>query len=273
MFEIMNRFVNVHFLLLVIIGIPCIYAAVRLTKKLAARHFSQQTALVSSRICLYGGWFLLAIIGVELLGYDLTALLGAAGIFGVAIGFAAQSSLSNIISGLFILSEKPFQVDDVIEVDGTTGLVIGVDLLSTKIRTFDNRMVRIPNESILKTKLSNITRYPIRRIDFEVGASYDSDSKKVVDILKQVAYDHPLIMCQPEPLVIFKSFGSSSLDFLLGAWIRKEDYLVVKNEVMHSILIAFRENNIEIPFPQSTIHVSPPKEAFPVNLMGLIPKE
>ena len=113
------------------------------------------------------------------LGVKLTALLGAAGIVGIAVGFASQTSVSNIISGLFLISEKPFAIGDVLKVGGTTGIIQSIDLLSIKIRTFDNLFVRIPNEKILSSEVTNITRFPIRRMDIVFQVDYGQDLARV----------------------------------------------------------------------------------------------
>ncbi|MFT6270035.1 MAG: small-conductance mechanosensitive channel [Alphaproteobacteria bacterium] len=121
------------------------------------------------------------------LGFDLSVVLGAAGIFSVAIGFASQTSASNLISGLFLMMERPFSVGDIIRVESTTGEVISIDLLSVKIRTFDNLFVRIPNESRIKTQVTTLTRFPIRRADLQIGIAYKEDIERVKEILNNVA--------------------------------------------------------------------------------------
>ena len=117
------------------------------------------------------------------LGFDLSVVLGAAGILSVAIGFASQTSTSNLISGLFLMLERPFSIGDVIKVDSTTGEVISIDLLSVKIRTFDNLFVRSPNESMIKTQVTTLTKFPIRRADLQVGIAFKEDIERVKEIL------------------------------------------------------------------------------------------
>src|SRR5690554_6581520 len=120
------------------------------------------------------------------LGFSLGVLLGAAGVLTVAIGFASQTSASNLISGLFLVGEKPFELGDIITVGATTGEVLSIDLLSVKLRTFDNLFVRIPNESLIKTEMTNLTRFPIRRFDFKVGVAYRENISHVRDVLTRV---------------------------------------------------------------------------------------
>ena len=130
---------------------------------------------------LFCAFYLLGIFGVKL-----TALLGAAGIAGIAVGFAAQTSFSNIISGFFFLSEKTVKVGDYITVDTIAGTVDSVDLLSVKIHTPDNQLVRIPNETIIKSNLQNSTYFPIRRLSVSVSVAYDTPLEKAAELLLQV---------------------------------------------------------------------------------------
>ncbi|MFN9975907.1 MAG: mechanosensitive ion channel family protein, partial [Phycisphaerae bacterium] len=112
---------------------------------------------------------------LDSLGFDLKVLLGAAGILTVAVGFAAQTSASNLISGLFLMFERPFVVGNSIVIGDLRGEVVAIDMLSTKIRTFTNMMVRIPNETLVKSNIVNLSYFPIRRVDLEVGVAYSSD--------------------------------------------------------------------------------------------------
>ena len=109
------------------------------------------------------------------LGFKLSVLLGAAGVLTVAVGFASQTSASNIISGLFLLGERPFSVGDVIRVGSTTGEVLSIDLLSAKLRTFENLFVRIPNETLIKSEVTNLSRLPVRRLDLKIGIAYKEE--------------------------------------------------------------------------------------------------
>ncbi|MFP4070110.1 MAG: mechanosensitive ion channel family protein, partial [Opitutales bacterium] len=200
------------------------------------------------------------------LNVNLTAVLGAAGIATVAIGFAAQTSLSNLISGLFLLGERPFEVGDLIVVGQTRGIVLSIDLLSVKLRTLDNLMVRMPNETLIKSEVTNITRFPIRRLDINIGVAYREDVDRVVRLLKEVADANPISLNEPEPLVIFENFGASSLDFMLGVWVEKSKFLDLKNSIMRDIKQRFDAEGIEIPFPHLTLYAGSDTPVFPLRL-------
>jgi len=199
------------------------------------------------------------------LGFNLSVLLGAAGILTVAIGFASQTSASNLISGLFLMAERPFSVGDVIRAGNTTGEVLSIDLLSVKLRTFDNLFVRIPNESLIKTEVTTLTKFPIRRVDVLVGVAYKEDLKKVREVLNQVADKNPLSLEEPKPLYVFKGFGESSLDIQFSIWAKRENFLELKNSIHEEIKNAFDEQGIEIPFPHRTLYTGSVTEPFPLK--------
>jgi small-conductance mechanosensitive channel len=158
------------------------------------------------RAVFYGILILMIISALRELGFDLSVVLGAAGILSIAIGFASQTSASNLISGLFLMMERPFSIGDVIRVEATTGEVISIDLLSVKLRTFDNLFVRIPNESMIKTQVTTLTKFPIRRADLQIGIAYKEDIETVKTILNEIAIKNILCLDEPAPPVYFVRF-------------------------------------------------------------------
>ncbi|MCK5007115.1 MAG: mechanosensitive ion channel family protein, partial [Spirochaetales bacterium] len=162
-------------LIVIVVGIAGIKILNILANKVTRRYLSQQYKMLIRKGIRYTGAVILLFIVLHLLGVKITALLGAAGIVGIAIGFASQTSMSNLISGLFMISEKPFEIGDVIKMGGTVGIVLSIDLLSVKIRTFDNQYIRIPNEKLLGSEITNVTRFPIRRMDINLGVAYKTD--------------------------------------------------------------------------------------------------
>ena len=149
------------------------------TRRLSAKRLSAHHAQLTRRVIFYTILALFAVMALHQLGFDLSVLLGAAGIFSVAIGFASQTAASNLISGLFLIGEKPFAVKDVVKIGNTTGEVLSIDLLSIKLRTFDNLFVRIPNETVMKAEVTTLTRFPIRRLDLSIGVAYKEDIARV----------------------------------------------------------------------------------------------
>ena len=194
-------------------------------------------------------------IALNQLGFRLTALLGAAGIMTVALGFAAQTSVSNVISGVFLLGERPFSVGDVITVGDTSGEVIAIDLLSVKLRTFDNLRVRIPNETMLKAQVTTQTAYPIRRLELNLGVGCDTDLARMRAILLDLADANPYCLADPAPIYVFSGFGDHALDIQLLVWATREHLLDLRNGLLEEIKQAFEAEGIEMPFPTRTVRL------------------
>lgn len=201
------------------------------------------------------------------LGFSLGVLLGAAGVLTVAIGFASQTSASNLISGLFLIGEKPFQLGDVIKVGETTGEVLSIDLLSVKLRTFDNLFVRIPNESLIKSQMTNLTRFPIRRFDLQIGVAYKESIKQVRELLIAVADANPLCLDEPSPLFVFNGFGDSSLNIQFSVWTKRENFRDLRNSLQEEVKNAFDAAGIEIPFPHRSLYAGSESAPFPITIV------
>jgi small-conductance mechanosensitive channel len=258
---------GLRIILIVVLGMAITRLIALLVERVTRRRLSPQTAMLVRKAILYTGAFIVLVTVLQQMGLQLTALLGAAGIVGIAVGFASQTSMSNLISGIFLISEKPFAVGDVIRVGETVGVVLSVDLLSVKVRKFDNQFVRIPNQQIISTELTNITRFPIRRMDIKLSVAYKEDVKRVSSILIDIATDNPYCLDEPAPLVVFTDFGDSALEFLFALWFEKPDYLNLKNSIMQQIKERFDNEGIEIPFPHKTIYTGSVTEPFPVKIV------
>lgn len=262
--ETVDKFVRIIFIL--VIGSGSIHLISFLIKRSLRKQLSRQSMMLVIRTILYTGYTGLVLIVVREMNYDLTALFGAAGVVGIVIGVASQTSIGNIISGLFLVSEKSFELGDVVRVGDKTGTVYSIDLLSIKVKTFDNLLIRIPNQTVISTELVNITKFPIRRLDFQLGVAYKEDLKKVRTILEQVVQNNPLCLEEPEPVIIFQAFGSSSIDIILGVWFEKANYLKVKNSVFIEIKEAFEREGIEIPFPHVSVYAGEASKPIKVEV-------
>jgi len=249
------------------VGFPLLFILAAITGKSLKKRLTPQGTMLVRKGILYLGGVLLLVTVLYQMGFRLTALLGAAGIAGLAIGFASQTSVSNIICGLFLISEKPFAVGDVIKVGETLGTVLSIDLLSLKLRTFDNQFVRIPNETLVKTQVTNITRFPIRRFDIKLGVAYKEDIGRVREVLADIAKQNPYCLDEPEPLIMFTGFGESALEFLFAVWFAKADFLKLRTSLMPEIKQRFDAEGIEIPFPHRTVYTGSVTEPFPVRVV------
>ena len=254
---------------ILIVFIPVTYILSRIIRRFITKKFSAQLGLILGKSILYLGLVIILISILHEFGINLNHLLAAAGIVGIAVGFAAQTSISNIISGLFLMGEQPFIIGDIIKVGDTNGEVLSIDMLSIKIRTFDNKLVRIPNETIVKGEVTNITHFPIRRVNINISVAYKEKIGRVREILLDTAYHNPLCLQEPEPTIIFSGFGSSSIDLFFGVWAERDDWLTLKNSIQEEIKQRFDEEGIEIPFPHISLYKGSATEPFPVEIVEI----
>lgn len=257
----------IRIVVLVFLGLPVLYGVSRWLRKYFSEKLSSQQAMIFSKLVLYTGVLIILFSVLNELGFKLTHLLGAAGVVGVAVGFASQTSISNIICGLFLITEKPFEVDDVITVQGNTGVVLSIDILSVKLRTFDNKLIRIPNETIIKSDVTNVTYFPIRRVDLNISIAYKEDIGRIREVLLDVAHRNPLCLNEPEPVVVFSSFGGSSVDLLLLLWAVKKDLISLKNSITEEVKKRFDEEGIEIPFPHISLYSGSTTQPVPITIV------
>lgn len=177
-------------------------------------------------------------------------VLGVATILTLAIGFASQTAVSNIITGLFLVFEKPFKVGDHLQINGVIGELLSIDLLSIKIMTFQNSLLRIPNEMLLKTEFLNLTKFPIRRLDTRLRVELNSDLDRLRKVLFDLLRKNPLALESPQAQIIFVEFSDSAIIVDLAVWVKRESYYVLKSTLPFEIQKAFLENNLKIPKAQ-----------------------
>lgn len=205
--------------------------------------------ILFSKIAKYAVLGLTTVAGLNQLGIKVEVILGAAGVLTVAIGFAAQTSTSNLISGLFLMIERPFVVGDIVAIGDIKGVVTSVDLLSSKIRTFTNLMVRIPNETMVKSNITNLSFYPVKRVDFDFSVSPKTDIAKVEQILRKIAHHHPLCLVDPEPIFVFKGFADSGIALQFLVYAMNDNQPQVQNDFYNQIKLEFDRESIEFGSP------------------------
>jgi small-conductance mechanosensitive channel len=230
--------------------------------RVSSHRLEPQQSTLLRRLVFYGVLSLFVVTALNQLGFDLGVLLGAAGVLTVAIGFASQTSAANLVSGLFLIAERPFSVGDVIQVGTTTGEVLSIDLLSVKLRTFDNLYVRIPNETLIKNEVRTLTKFPIRRLDLQIGIAYKEDVDRVRKVLFDIADRNPVCLDEPKPVFIVQGFGDSAVQLQFSPWALRENYLELRNTIQREIKQAFDDQGIEIPFPQRVVRTAGPGDPF-----------
>ena len=224
-------------------------------KKVPAEKTTPHRQMILTRFIKYLFYIVVVMYVLSLFGVKLSAIWGAAGIAGVAIGFAAQTSVSNLISGLFVLTEGALKVGDTIIVNGVTGVVDSINLISVRVHTLDNEMVRIPNSSIINTNLMNKSYHNKRRLTLSISISYDTDMKTALEALSKAPSLCPTVLDTPAPAVWFDGFADSGINMTVAVWFKPEDFLKTKNDLYIAMKQVFDEAGIEIPFNQLDVKI------------------
>lgn len=219
-----------------------------LKEKVAKGHLEIIAKVVSYTIIIVAVLAILPIIGVKLSG-----LLVAGGIAGLAIGFASQSIIGNLISGIFLMIERPIKIGNSVNIEGTGGIVEDIRIISTTIRTFDGLYIRVPNQKVFTASITNFVANVARRFEYVVGIRYSDDADKALETIKNIIEDHPLALKNPAPQVFVDNLGDSSVNIIVRIWAPSTEWFGVKTELLWKIKKAIEKEGIEIPFPQRVL--------------------
>jgi len=198
----------------------------------------------------------LGIFGVPMTSF--AAVIGAAGL---AIGLALQGSLSNVASGIALALFRPFRVGDVVVLQGYTGTVKEIDLFTTRVDTFENRRIILPNGKIFGDVIENITFNPVRRVEVSVGVDYSADIDKTRQVLAAAAKGVPDIVDEPAPMIVLNGLGASSVDWVVRVWCENANFLKVKDAATEAVKKSLDKAGIGIPFPQRVVTILREREA------------
>jgi small conductance mechanosensitive channel len=203
------------------------------------------------RLVLFVGFF----VGLSALEVNVGPVLAVVGAAGFVIAFALQNSLSNFASGILMMIFRPFDVDDFVSVAGASGTVESMTLLSTQLRTPDNKLVVVANNSVWGDVITNVTGKDQRRVDLVFGIGYGDDIEKAQSVLEKILAEHEMVLEDPEPSIRLHELGDSSVNFVCRPWTKTENYWDVYWDVTREVKRRFDAEGISIPFPQRDVHI------------------
>ena len=244
--------------------VALVFLCERLLRRLLIRRFLQKTHLHPSMqygVGKIAGYIFIGVgfyIALKMVGIDLSSLAVVAGAIGVGLGFGLQNIISNFVSGLIILAERPVAIGDRVEVGEIGGVVTRISLRSTMIVTNDNITIIVPNSDFITSRVTNWSYGdPKVRIRLPVGVAYGTDPERLRQLLVEVALEHPSVLREPAPELFFTGFGDSSLNFELGVWTAEMTAKPrrFRSDLNYAMERKLRENKIEIPFPQRDLHL------------------
>jgi len=221
---------------------------IRGIKKVPEKKLPKARSLIIIKFLKYVFYVVVVMYVLSLFGVKLGAIWGAAGIAGVAIGFAAQTSVSNLISGLFVITEGAIKIGDTIIVDGITGVVDSINLISVTVHTLDNEMVRIPNSTIINTNLMNKSFHSKRRLTVTCPIAYGDDLQLALDTYLKAAKSCETVLQDPEPAAWINKFGDSGIDITVAVWFHPDDFLKTKSDLHIAITREKEAVGLETPF-------------------------
>ena len=203
---------------------------------------------------------LVFIAAINQLGIETTSIIAVLGAAGLAIGLALQGSLSNFAAGILIVIYRPYKVGDYIEAGNHAGTVKDIQIFSTVLKTPDNKIVVVPNGSIMNGSIVNYSDQDTRRVDLIISCSYEDDIDKVRSVLEDILKKEKRILKDPKPQIAVAELADSSVNFIFRRWVKRTDYLPVYYSLLEEVKKRFDKEGISIPYPQSDVHIHNHKE-------------
>lgn len=200
-------------------------------------------------------WAVAAIIVLGCLGIEVTSLVAVLSVVGLAFSLALQNFLSNVAGGMQLLASHPFAVGDFVDAGGCSGTVEEIGVFYTKLTTPDNKLVQLPNSTIVSANITNFSARPTRRVELKVSASYDAPPDQVLALLTRLAADHPLALPDPEPAVHVDGYGESAVTYVMRVWCANADYWTVYYDLMDGFKAAFDKAGVEMTYPHVNVHM------------------
>ncbi|ADI31870.1 mechanosensitive ion channel family protein [Staphylothermus hellenicus] len=202
------------------------------------------------------GYIIVILSVLPIIGIDTSAAgLGLSAVIGLILGFGLQDTWANMAAGVWLAVIRPFDKGDYVQVAGYSGIIHGIGVMSTTLKTFENVVITIPNKNIWGAPIVNYTREDTRRVDLDVGVAYGTDLDKAINVALETVKKHPKVLQDPAPQVVVTQLADSSVNLQIRAWTKTSDYGAVKVDLTKMIYEEFNKAGIEIPFPQLDVHI------------------
>ena len=195
------------------------------------------------------------LVALSQLGVDIGPMIAGLGVAGFVVGFAMQNTLSNFAAGVMIMIYRPFEIGHFVEVSGQAGVVTDLTLVYTKLKTGDNRVITVPNNSVWGSTIVNNSVNDTRRVDMVFGIGYGDDINKARKVLAEILDKHELILSDPAPTLELAELADSSVNFVVRPWVKASDYWRVKFDITEQVKLAFDAKGIGIPYPTMDVNV------------------
>jgi len=245
----------VYGILLFFVGMIVVKRMEKLLEKGFNRRMPKGAAKSMARLTYYGLLFLVALLALEVGGVRLDSLLVAGGIIGIALGFASQKTVSNLISGLFLYVDRPFDIGDSVEIGSVGGIVIDITPLSTRLRTWDGPVVRMPNEKVFTAEIKNLKKVEARRFEYKIGVSYESDVDRAIATIRKVLGDEVYVLKDPAPTVYMSGLLDSAIEITVRAWTPTSKNFTVKAGILKSMYDSLKKAGVKIPAPRLEVRL------------------
>lgn len=227
---------------------------------------SKDMAETIIKVFYYGMLTIVFLSNVSLIGIDPSAFLVAGGVTGIILGFASQNIVGNLVSGFFLMVERPIKIGDQVQINDVSGYVTDIRIISTHIRTFEGLLVRIPNQQVFTTNITNIVGHPVRRFEYTIRIRYSDDANAAIWLIKDIIDKEPFALLNPSPSVFVSDLGESSVNISVRIWAPVNEWFGIKTRILWNIKQALEENGIEIPLPQRIIRIQTDFKKVPEEL-------
>jgi small-conductance mechanosensitive channel len=214
----------------------------------------------------YGTIIIVFISTLDLIGIDPSGFLLAGGITGIVLGFASQNIVGNLISGIFLMVEKPIKIGDQVEISGTSGFVTDIRIISTLIRTYDGLLVRIPNQQVFTSNITNLVGHPVRRFEFAIGIRHSDDADHAIRLVEDLIDKESFALLNPAPSIFVSKIEESSVELVIRIWAPVSEWSSLKTKLVWAVKKILEENGIEVPFPQRVVYLHTASDQIPEEL-------